>query len=106
MITLKEFQDLVQILKENENLPTDQKVDWYNGWHLTKGDRFIMVDDDNNTFEIQGPNLTYLGKSVDALEELIKMAQPLGGPPDLARHFDRYTSEIVANEITISNRLC
>lgn len=99
MITLKEFQDIVQILKENENLPTDQKVDWYNDWHLTKGDRFIMVDDDNNTFEIQGLNLTYLGKSVDALEGLIKMARPLG-PPDLARRFNRYVSEALTDEVT------
>jgi hypothetical protein len=99
MITLKEFQDLVQILKDNEQRPDDQKVDWYNGWHLSKRDRFIMVDDDENSFEIKDSNLTYLGKSVDALEGLIKMARPLG-PPDLARRFNSYVSEALTDVLT------
>jgi len=101
MITLQEFQDLVQIIRDHENLPNDQLVYEYGDWFSIDGKRFTLIDDERNAFEIQGTKLTSLGKSADALlGELIKMAQPLGGPPDLARRFKHYTSEVMARELS------
>lgn len=100
MITLQEFQDLVQIIRDNENFPNDQLIYEYGDWFSTDGKRFTFIDDERNAFEIQGTKLTSLGKSANALGELIKMAQPLGGPPDLARRFKHYTSEVMARELS------
>jgi hypothetical protein len=100
MITLKEFQDLVQIIQHNQTLSEDQLIYEYGDWFSRDGQTFSLVDDHRDAFEIRDSKLVYLGKSCDALAELIKMAQPLGGPPDFARHFDHYLSQVLADEPT------